>query len=193
MFILKPMKNSTKHSMILRIVNESDINKALDEQIRKGLCRCFPADFEVFSNTRAWHGSAPAWSVILEEDDRVIAYCGIVDRVIKVGDEVIHIAGIQNVFVLPDYRGNGLCDMVMNKAMEEAQSRGYECGLLFCVPRLEKVYTRCGWKLLPKEKIFRIDERGQRVQLPEKNIAMFHPLSRTVFPDGIISLEGNDW
>ena len=29
--------------------------------------------------------------------------------------------------------------------------------------------------------------------LPEKNIAMFFPLSKNEFPDGNINLQGNDW
>lgn len=193
MSILKLMKNSIKHSMRLLIINESEMSKGLDEQIRKGLCICFPDDMNVFSSTRAWHGSAPAWSVVVEESDRIIAHCGIVDRIIKVDIECIHIAGIQNVFVVPDYRRQGLCEMVMNKAMEEAQVRDYHGGLLFCIPQLEKIYTRCGWKTIPREKIFRIDAQGQRIQIPEKNIAMFYPLMRTHLPEGIISLEGNDW
>jgi predicted N-acetyltransferase YhbS len=180
-------------SMELNIVDESDVDVFLDQKIRNGLCVCFPEDVSVFSQTRAWHCSAPAWSVIMKEREKIIAHCGVVDRTIKAGEVPIRIAGIQNVFVLPDHRGKGLCDKVMNKAMEEAERRQYECGLLFCVPELEKVYARCGWKLLPRENVYRIDENGEVKALPEKNIAMFHPLKRTIFPPGDISLEGNDW
>ena len=179
--------------MHTRVVDEIEVEAILDQRIREGLCLCFPRDAPVFSRTRAWHGSAPAWSVILEQDDRIVAHCGIVDRTIKVGNESLDIAGVQNVYVLPSFRGKGICDRVMNSAMEEASRRGYECGLLFCVPKLEKVYIRCGWRLLPNENVHRMDENGEILLLPVKNIAMFHPLKRRDFPAGAISLEGNDW
>jgi len=177
-----------------RIVLEAEIDAALDQAIRDGLCRCFPDDCEVFSRTRAWHGSGPAWSVVVEGDDgRVIAHVGIVDRTITAGGQPVRVAGIQNVFVVPEGRGKGLCDLVMNAAMVEAGRRGFDVGLLYCVPNLEKVYARCGWRLLPRERIIRVDENGKEIALPEKNIAMFHPLKLAVFPTGEIHLRGNDW
>jgi GNAT superfamily N-acetyltransferase len=179
--------------MEIRIVDEKEAVGVLDQKIRDGLCACFPENVDVFSRTRAWHDSSPAWCVIIEEEDRIIAHCGVVDRTIKAGGISIRIAGIQNVFVPPAWRKKGLSDMVMKKAMEEAGRRNYECGLLFCVPELEKVYGRCGWKLLPRENMYRIDENGEVKALPEKNIVMFHPLKIASFPSGDISLEGNDW
>jgi len=179
--------------MQTRVVDEKDVDAILDQRIREGLCISFPRDASVFSRNRAWHGSAPAWNVILEQDDRIIAHCGIVDRTIKVGNEFLHIAGVQNVYVMPTFRGKGFCDGVMNSAMGDAGRRGYDCGLLFCVPELEKVYARCGWRLLPNENVYRMDENGEILPLPGKNIAMFFPLKRKGFPAGDISLEGNDW
>jgi GNAT superfamily N-acetyltransferase len=50
----------------------------------------------------------PAWNVIVEDAGMVVAHVGIIDRVIKAGNRQLRIAGIQNVFVLPEYRGQGL-------------------------------------------------------------------------------------
>jgi hypothetical protein len=97
------------------------------------------------------------------------------------------------VFVLPDQRGKGLSDRVMVAAMKEAAAGHYDCGLLFCVPELEKVYARCGWKRLADVPVIRIDERRTEVPIPGKNIAMFYPLKVTEFPPGRIHLQGNDW
>jgi hypothetical protein len=77
--------------------------------------------------------------------------------------------------------------------MDEARRRDYDCGFLFCVPELEKVYARCGWLLLPPEPIIRIDETGAETPIPGKNIAMWHPLRADTFPPGVIHLQGNDW
>lgn len=180
--------------MEIQVINETDIGQRLDEEIRQGLCECFPPDKEIFSKTRSWHGSFPAWCVLVLENDQILAHVGIVDRVIEVNhDHRLRIAGIQNVYVLPAGRGKGLCDKLMIKSMEEAESRGFDCGLLFCIPDIQKVYSRCGWQLLPREKVIRVDESGQDVELPTKNIAMFYPLKVTEFPPGRIHLQGNDW
>ena len=179
--------------MTLTIVEERQMDARLDAVIRQGLCTCFPADTDVFSQTRAWHGSAPAWSVLLFDEAELVAHVGLVDRAITIGGRPVRVAGVQNVFVLPTRRGQGLCDQVMLRAMDEASRREYDCGLLFCVPQLEKVYARCGWLGLGEREVIRIDEDGREVSLPDKNIAMFHPLRLRNFPAGTIHLQGNDW
>ncbi|MDD5596895.1 MAG: GNAT family N-acetyltransferase [Victivallaceae bacterium] len=179
--------------MKLKIMNEAEITPELDLEIKKALCRCFPADAEVFSRSRAWHGSVPAWSVIMIDGGHIAAHAGIIDRKIKAGETFLRVAGIQNVFVLPEYRGMGFCEKVMAAAMREAEKRDFDTGLLYCVPLLERVYAKCGWQLLPERMIIRIDENGNHVPLPDKNITMFFPLKMRDFPDGIINLQGNDW
>lgn len=179
--------------MELRIVQEAEMSAGLDQAIKAGLCHCFPADREIFTKARAWHGSAPTWSVIAEDGEVIVAHVGLVDRVVKAGTRQLRVAGIQNVFVLPERRGQGLCDLVMNAAMQEAGRLGFDAGLLYCIPTLEKVYARCGWFLLPKADIIRMDEQGAEIPLPDKNIAMFHPLKVVEFPTGTIHLQGNDW
>jgi GNAT superfamily N-acetyltransferase len=179
--------------MAVRVVEEAKITQAEDEAIRDGLCMCFPPDRPVFSLTRKWHGTGPAWSVIVEEGPVIAAHVGVVDRIVTAGPDTVRVAGIQNLFVLPDFRGRGLGRAVMERAMEEAGRRGFECGLLFCVPDLERLYVLCHWQLLPRERVLRIDEHGREADLPSKNIAMYFPLARSSFPPGTIHLQGNDW
>ena len=180
--------------MTVRIISEPDMDADTDRAIREGLCVCFPEDAGVFCHTRAWHGSAPEWSVVMEDDAGcVVAHAGVVSRTIEVGGKPLKVAGIQNVFVIPEFRGRGFCDQVMSAAMRQAASGDYDCGLLFCVPALENVYARCGWKSLGDRETVRIDENGSEVPVPGKNIAMFYPLKATGFPAGLIHLRGNDW
>jgi hypothetical protein len=82
----------------------------------------------------------------------------------------------------------------MTTAMNEALKRGFDCGLLYCVPQLEKVYQRTGWITLPHVVITCRDHiTGTDVSLPAKNIAMYHPLECTAFPIGPVHLQGTDW
>lgn len=179
--------------MKLSIIQETDISGALDQRIRETLRRCFPEDDSAFSQTRSWHGSAPAWSILIEDAGRIVAHAGIVDRIIQVGKKPVRVAGIQNVGVVPECRGQGLSSRMMIAAMEEAAKLGFDAGLLYCLPVLEKVYANCGWKLLPGAEIIRVDEFGAEVALPAKNVAMFFPLKMKEFPPGTIHLQGNDW
>jgi hypothetical protein len=76
--------------------------------------------------------------------------------------------------------------------MHEAGRRGFDMGLLFCVPKLEKVYLDCDWRSLGPREVVRVED-GREIPIPAKNIAMFYALSVTAFPDGLIHLCGNDW
>lgn len=165
----------------------------LDEAIRAGLCICFPNDAAVFSQTRAWHGSAPAYSVVVEQDHQVIAHVGVVQRTLRVGSGPLSIAGVQNVFVLPDHRGRGLADRIMTAAMDQALRRRIDVGLLFCLPTLERLYRRLGWLALGQREVWATHSAGQRYRPDPKNVLMFHPLLRRDFPAGPIDLCGDDW
>jgi len=131
--------------------------------------------------------------VLVEKDDTVIAHVAVIDRTIRIGDRPLRIAGIGNVFTLPEYRRGALYYRVMKTAMAEAERRDFDCGLLFCVPEIEKVYAFMRWQTLPDAQIVRIDENGQEAPIPGKNIAMFYPLKVQQFPPGRIHLQGNDW
>ncbi len=180
-------------SCSIKIISENEITPDLDSSIRSGLCRCFPKEVETFSGTRAWHGSFPSYSVIAEDGAGIAAHVGIIDRIIKAGILYMRIAGIQNVFVMEEYRGSGLGRRIMKAAMKEAGRLRFDAGLLYCIPELVKVYAGSGWNLIPEKKIIRINENGEEVFLPEKNIAMYYPLKSGFFPEGIIHLQGNDW
>ena len=178
--------------MKLSLVDESEMPPQLDAQIRAAMCVCFPHDVTIFSHTRQWHGSGPEYCVVLGDADRVAAHVGVVNRTITVGGRPLRIAGVQSVLVLPEYRGQGLVDQVLRAAMDEAARRGFDYGMLFCLPMLAKVYARCGWHALCNRQVVRVEE-GCELPLPEKNIAMIYPMGDANFPDEPIHLGGNDW
>jgi predicted N-acetyltransferase YhbS len=130
--------------MKLSLIDERTMPAPVDAEIRRGLCICFPGDAALFSRSRAWHGSAPEFSVVLEDADRIVAHAGVVARTIGVGQTLLRVAGVQNVFVRPEYRGRGLSIRVVEAAIQEAAGRSFDAGLLFCVPALQSVYACCG-------------------------------------------------
>ena len=179
--------------MTPRIVAETSLTKQEDAAIRSSLCECFPADREIFAVTRAWHATYPTWSVIVEHQNRVIAHAAVVQREILVGAERILAAGIQNVFVVPEYRKTKQFRQIMSVAMQESLRRKLDLGLLFCDRNIAKIYGRLRWRLLKERKVIRVDETGRFQTLPEKNATMFYPLRHPNIPPGDIHLLGNDW
>lgn len=173
-------------------IDEQQLSPALDARIRRGLRASFPEDRAAFRHTRAWHGSAPLYCVIIEHDRRVIAHAAVVFRRVRVGDQQVIVAGPQNVFVLPSFRGRHLTARLIDAAITEARRRGAEAMLLFCVPQLAPLYARSGFVPL-HQRITRTDPAGHDAPLPSKNIAMVLPLTQAPFPAGPVHLQGNDW
>jgi GNAT superfamily N-acetyltransferase len=178
---------------MLQLLDESAISPATDAAIRAGLAACFSSHYSDPAHPRSYH-SRPAYSVLHWEGPAVIAHAAVVVRTIDAGGVPLRIAGIQSLFVRPEHRGCGLTGPVLTAAMGEAARRGLEAGLLFCLPRLERLYARYGWRrMLSPRPVWATDDAGKNRLLPDRNILMFYPLSRARFPDGPIHLNGNDW
>lgn len=174
------------------IIDEQRITPDLDASIRRGLVIAFPKDKEYYSQSRGWHGIYPLYSVCILRDGEAIAHAGVADRVIGVGVGTLRVAGVHNVYVLPEYRGCGLGESVMRESMAEARARGFDAGLLFCLPGLAKMYAAYGWERLPDRDITRTED-GIEKPLPGANLAMQFPIRLEHFPPGNIHLRGNDW
>ena len=186
---------TTKYNDILfSIINEEDISSELDEYIRKTLVVCFPADREYYQIQSWWH-CTPLYRV-LGRDKRglIVAHAAMVERSVVVGPDLlkVRVAGVQSFCVLPAYRGRGLSDMMMSIAIEEAQRRNFDAGLLFCQRQLETVYRRMGWGQL-NTAIYMLDSEKNKMLIPAKNISMFYPLRMKQLPLGDIDLAGSDW
>jgi GNAT superfamily N-acetyltransferase len=176
----------------LKIIEESQVTPATDAVIRELLCICFPLDIDVFTQTRYWHGSAPAYSLIQEQDDRVLGHVGVVVRLIRCGNTPTPVAGIQNVAVRPELRGSGVGRQLLVEAMDEARRRNIPWGLLFCLPELKTFYGRLGWHVHHGPVTMR-DEHGCDLEISGKNICMSKCVGSSPFPRGNIHLQGADW
>jgi len=174
-----------------KLVEEGDVTPDLDARIRELLCGSFPANAGVYSETRRWHGSAPAYSLYHEEGGRILAHVGMVVRDVRWGGRSVRVAGIQNLSVHPSLRGEKLGHALVRAGMAEAARRGIPFGLLFCVPGLEAYYGAVGWARLdgPVTMVY----EGQTTPIPAKNIAMAVTLGDEPLPPGAIHLEGPDW
>lgn len=178
--------------MQTRIVKESKISEKLNAAIRKTLAVCFPHHKNIYSKTHYLNDNKPAFSAIIEDGDNIIAYVGVIDRTIKIGGRRYRVAGVQNVCVLPKYRHRRLSDGVLKAAMEEAQARRFDFGLLFTQQNIKQVYARNGWIEIMFRKFTRT-ENGVNLEMPPESIKMYYPLAVKDFPTGDVDLLGNKW
>jgi len=186
------MEGDFESELEFRVIDESGMDEKLDRAVRDALVVCFSKDGAHFSRQRWWH-SRHHWTVAaIEPGGRVAGGLCVVERGIMVGGRSLRAAGVGNVCARPEWRGKGIIDRVMTTALEEAAARGFEVGLLFCLPPLEKVYARMGWRKLDARVVME-DESGARVPIPGKNIAMGIPILLDGFPGGDIDLMGRDW
>jgi len=186
--------NASHNNIQFSIISENDISPNLDHSIREILVACFPADREYFQ-ARSWWHCIPIYRVLGRNDgDSIIAHVAIVERTVVVGQSSskVRVAGVQGFCLLPDYRGTGLSDKMIAIAMDEANKRGFDTGLLFCQKRVQAVYDRMGWHKLDSNVYMSDDKEGKKL-IPAKNITMFYPLVTKQFPPGDINLTGTDW
>ena len=189
------MKAKVKHhDTRFYIINEENISPDVDKAIRETLVVCFPSDREYFQRYSWWH-CVPVFRILGRDDrDSIVAHTAVVERSVTVGRNLskVRVAGVQSFCVLPDYRGTGLSDRMMSITMEQANKRGFDAGLLFCLNRMETVYARMGWHKLDSE-VYMCDNKEGKMPIPAKNITMFYPLGIRQFPPGDIDLGGTDW
>ena len=168
------------------------VTEQLDHAIRQLLCACFPGDAAVFARSRAWHDSAPAYSVVALDGERLVGHIGMVEREVLAGTVPARIVGVQNFCVATSHRGTSLSQSLMMSALAEATLRRIPFGLLFCIPEIERIYVRFGWRCR-RESVAMRDEFGRSTPIPDKNICMGIELTEQPFPPGPIDLCGRDW
>jgi GNAT superfamily N-acetyltransferase len=179
-------------SYSLEVIDEAQMPPSTDHALRQLLCACFPADARSYAGRRAWHDSVPAYTVVARQAGRIVGHLGIVVRNVVCGNARATVAGVQSFCVAQWCRGTGLSKHLMARALDEALRRGVRFGLLFCVPELERLYRALGWSRT-RRPITMLNERGQSVPIPEKNICMLIELADEGFPAGPLHLQGRDW
>lgn len=174
------------------IIEEQEMPDAMDVKIRTLLCECFPADVNVYSHTRYWHNSAPAYSLICQEKDFVLGQVGVVERQIVCNRKLFWVAGMENLVVHPRYRGRGVGKKLMIKAQNEAVKRRIPYGMLFCTPDVKKFYVSLAW-YEHKSRVTMDALSGNSIPITVNDIPMVKVFSRGIFPSGEIYLRGPDW
>jgi predicted N-acetyltransferase YhbS len=179
-------------SFSLEIIDEKNMTSSEDRKIRELLCQCFPDDLSFFSVCRHWNNCLSEYSLVYRNADQILGHVAIVTRTIRWGDQSMRMAGIQSLAVDVSMRKSGVSQELMTQCMDESKRRGYELGLLFCLPKLEAFYSRLGWSKIISPIMVR-NEQGQTILLPDKNIGMYQTLTPITIPIGTLDILGREW
>jgi predicted N-acetyltransferase YhbS len=167
-------------------VPDSQVDAALDEQLRALLSACFTGPHNERFKTQRFYHEMPQHRWLIREPGRVIAHVAFHDKVVgtTAGDQ--RIGGVAEMAVHPDFRGQGLVRRLLAEGHEWLAARGVPFGFLFGD---WAVYKSSGY--VPVENLIRrfVPERNKWVTQSISS-AMVKVIGKTPWPDGEIDLRG---
>lgn len=174
------------------LVEEAAVPAEADAAIREFLRTAFPRRAHIFTASRHWRGSVPAYTLLHRWEHSVVAHVGVVMRTIRAGTTPLNAAGLQNLAIAPVLRRTGLLQSMTRAALDEAARRNAQFGLLFCPPDQELFFTQRGWKRL-RVGVVVTDEFGRPTPFRRHAIPLCISLAGDPLPPGDIDLQGPEW
>ncbi len=178
----------------IEIVEEREIDAALDAMLRDLLCGCFPEWADIFCRHRLWHNTPPIFSVLCrdEPDGEIIGHIAVVVRSITTTwNWRYNVASIQGVCVRPSRRHEKLGYQMLERALAEATRRGFLYAILFCKEPLVPYYTEKGWQLADDSMVM-WNNRDLPIAM-RSNCPMYKELTETPFPEGPLDVHSPSW
>jgi len=176
----------------IEIVEENVLQPDEDRQIRELLCLCFPEWAETFRHCRIWHSTTPIYSVLARQEERIVGHIAVVVRTITTTWNFrYNVASIQGVSVAPDQRRAGLARCLLQKALKEAEKRGFLFAILYCKEFLVSYYTEQGWKLAD-DSVVMWNSRDLPISM-RSNCPMYYELGNVPFPEGPLDVHSPSW
>jgi len=167
----------------IQIIDEQDIDAALDESIREFLGENFPDWKGIFRQHRQWHKTAPVFTVLCRIDHQVVGHVAVVVRAITTTWNFrYYVASIQGVAVAPEHRHSGLAHRLLAETLAEAKRRGFVYAILFCKEPFVDFYASQGWKL-PEDHTVMRNEDDLPISM-RSNCPMYYELTGEPFPEG---------
>jgi predicted N-acetyltransferase YhbS len=103
------------------------------------LARCFATDF----GGRSFFQTRHSWRHVLRQEGRIIAHLAVQLRAVRLGDDLVTIAGIADVATDPDHRGKGHAATLLQTALAAARHSPARHVLLFGIAQL---YPAAGFR-----------------------------------------------
>lgn len=178
--------------LTVELVEEKDLHADLDRRIRALLRACFPDWESIFQDRRTWHGTAPLFSIIAQDDSRIVGHIALVVRTITTTWNFrYNVISVQGVCVDPAHRHSGLAHQMIRMALDESARRGFPFAILYCKEPLVPFYANQGWKLAD-DSIVMWNQRDLPIAM-RSNCPMYYELADTPLPDGPLDVHSPSW
>lgn len=118
--------------MTIETIPEHSLVNADDAQIARLLARCFTTDF----GGRSFFQTRPSWRHVIRHDGRIIAHLAVQLRAVRLGEDLLTIAGIADVATDPEHRGQGHAATLLQAALKTAHDSPARHVLLFGTAKL---------------------------------------------------------
>jgi predicted N-acetyltransferase YhbS len=113
--------------MTLETIAERLLTPTDESEIAALLARCFTTDF----GGRSFFQTRHSWRHIVRQDGRVVAHLAVQLRAVRLGEQLLTIAGIADVATDPDWRGRGMAARLLQAALAQARQSPASHVLLF--------------------------------------------------------------
>jgi predicted N-acetyltransferase YhbS len=140
--------------MTADLIPEHLLTNADDCAIASLLARCFRTDF----GGRSYFQTRHSWRHVVRRDDAIVAHLAVQLRAVRLGDDLLTIAGIADVATDPDHRGQGHAAALLHAAIEAARQSPADFVLLFGTAKL---YPAAGFRPIANPLTY-IDLTGAR-------------------------------
>ncbi len=166
---------------------EHEIDSHLHDQITCLRNECFPDA----ARERSYFKQLPHFRLLAEEDGILVGHLGVDHRVIRVGDTIVSIFGIIDLFVSGQHQGNGIATSLLTRISKMAEQHGIDFLLLYAVDG--RLYLNNGFRVIsPYLKslwIYDFDNRGVGIERLD-NLIYIKATSVNAWPDGVVDMMG---
>ena len=171
--------------MKITVRPKEDLSRDERNRIGDMVSQAFAGDDEGYewATDRDWH-------VLVEMDDQLVSYLGIVERTCTADGRPVKLGGVADLVTRPEWRRRGLAGAALQRAMAFMRDNlDVEFGLLLCKRALVPYYRRFGWELVEGPLTF--DQPGGKATYREA--AMVLRCAGKDWPGGTIDLCGLPW
>lgn len=118
--------------MKIEYIKDNQVDKGLDQKIRKLLSTCFiDEDESIFAHQRYYQEIPTHRYLLTNREDELIAHVAVHDKQVYIENNPIPIAGIAEVCVHPMYRKNGYVRKLLAQVHIDIESRDISYSILF--------------------------------------------------------------
>lgn len=125
--------------MTADLIPEHLLTNAEDRAIADLLARCFRTDF----GGRSFFQTRHSWRHVVRHDDAIVAHLAVQLRAVRLGDDLLTIAGIADVATDPAHRGQGHAAALLQAALSVTRTSPAGFALLFGTAKL---YAAAGFR-----------------------------------------------